>query len=50
MGCVNSTDKSAYHRSKEIDDLLKADAEKNSREVKLLLLGKLKVKKVPRRC
>lgn len=39
MGCVNSTDRSAYHRSKAIDEQLKADGEKAAREVKLLLLG-----------
>ena len=40
MGCVNSTDRSAYHRSKAIDEQLKADGEKAAREVKLLLLGR----------
>ncbi|VDP03558.1 unnamed protein product [Soboliphyme baturini] len=39
MGCVNSTDRSAYMRSKLIDDQLKADGERAAREVKLLLLG-----------
>uniref|UniRef100_A0A915HJD4 Guanine nucleotide-binding protein G(I) subunit alpha n=1 Tax=Romanomermis culicivorax TaxID=13658 RepID=A0A915HJD4_ROMCU len=39
MGCVSSTDRSAYLRSKQIDDQLKADGERASREVKLLLLG-----------
>lgn len=45
MGCVNSTDRSAYLRSKLIDDQLKADGERASREVKLLLLGTFRVDK-----
>jgi guanine nucleotide-binding protein G(i) subunit alpha len=40
MGCVNSTDQNAKARSKQIDEQLKADGERASREVKLLLLGK----------
>ncbi|CAJ0930833.1 unnamed protein product, partial [Mesorhabditis belari] len=40
MGCVNSTDQTnAKKRSKYIDEQLKADHERQSREVKLLLLG-----------
>lgn len=39
MGCVNSTDQNAKARSKQIDEQLKADGERASREVKLLLLG-----------
>ena len=41
MGCaVSSDDKAAIERSKQIDKSLRADGEKASREVKLLLLGK----------
>lgn len=41
MGCAVSTDdKEAVERSKQIDKTLRADGEKASREVKLLLLGK----------
>ncbi|KAL8597498.1 hypothetical protein ACOMHN_047725 [Nucella lapillus] len=40
MGCVTSQDdKVAMERSKAIDKGLRADGEKASREVKLLLLG-----------
>ncbi|VDD89519.1 unnamed protein product [Enterobius vermicularis] len=39
MGCVNSIDQNAKARSKQIDEQLKADGERASREVKLLLLG-----------
>ncbi|CAH1784136.1 unnamed protein product [Owenia fusiformis] len=40
MGCaVSSEDKVAQERSKQIDKSLRADGEKASREVKLLLLG-----------
>ncbi len=39
MGCVNSTDRSAVQRSKQIDEQLRADGERAAREVKLLLLG-----------
>ncbi|KJH50094.1 g-protein alpha subunit [Dictyocaulus viviparus] len=39
MGCVNSTDQHAKLRSLHIDQQLKADGERASREVKLLLLG-----------
>jgi len=40
MGCAASTDdKSAADRSKQIEKQLRADGEKASREVKLLLLG-----------
>ena len=42
MGCaVSSEDRAAAERSKQIDRTLRADGEKASREVKLLLLGKL---------
>jgi len=42
MGCAvsSSADKEAIERSKKIDRDLKADQEKQAREVKLLLLGK----------
>ena len=41
MGCaVSSDDKVAQERSKAIDKSLRADGERASREVKLLLLGK----------
>jgi len=41
MGCAMSTsDKEAAERSKKIDQELRRDGEKASREVKLLLLGK----------
>ena len=40
MGCaVSGDDKAAQERSKAIDKTLRADGEKASREVKLLLLG-----------
>ncbi|KAI0224412.1 Guanine nucleotide-binding protein G(i) subunit alpha [Lamellibrachia satsuma] len=40
MGCaISSDDKMAQERSKRIDRALRADGEKSSREVKLLLLG-----------
>ncbi|CAG2100577.1 unnamed protein product [Medioppia subpectinata] len=41
MGCAVSSgaDKEAIERSKKIDSILRADQEKQSREVKLLLLG-----------
>jgi guanine nucleotide-binding protein G(i) subunit alpha len=40
MGCaVSSEDRAAAERSKQIDRTLRADGEKSSREVKLLLLG-----------
>ena len=43
MGCaVSSEEKVASERSKAIDKTLRADGEKASREVKLLLLGKNK--------
>ena len=43
MGCAvsSTTDKEAAERSKKIDKDLRADGERQSREVKLLLLGKL---------
>jgi hypothetical protein len=41
MGCaLSGNDKQAQERSKAIDKSLRADGEKASREVKLLLLGK----------
>ena len=41
MGCAESTeDRAAQERSRQIDRTLRADGEKASREVKLLLLGK----------
>ena len=41
MGCaVSSLEKEAAERSKKIDQELKRDGEKASRQVKLLLLGK----------
>ena len=41
MGCaVSSLEKEAAERSKKIDQELRRDGEKASREVKLLLLGK----------
>lgn len=40
MGCaISSRDKEAVERSKKIDKDLRADGEKASKEVKLLLLG-----------
>ena len=41
MGCTNSTgeDREAIERSKKLDKQLKEDAEKASKDVKLLLLG-----------
>ena len=42
MGCaVSSIEKEAAERSKKIDQELRRDGEKASREVKLLLLGML---------
>lgn len=42
MGCaVSSADKEAVERSKKIDKDLRADGERQAREVKLLLLGKV---------
>lgn len=40
MGCINSKNqKEAITRSKQIDKILRADGEKLTSEVKLLLLG-----------
>ena len=40
MGCaISSEEKAAAERNKAIDKQLRADHERNSREVKLLLLG-----------
>lgn len=40
MGCINSKNqKEAISRSKQIDKILRADGEKLTSEVKLLLLG-----------
>ena len=42
MGCaVSSIEKEAAERSKKIDQELRRDGEKASREVKLLLLGNI---------
>lgn len=42
MGCtISAEDKAAVERSKMIDKNLREDREKASREVKLLLLGRL---------
>lgn len=42
MGCtISAEDKAAVERSKMIDRNLREDREKSSREVKLLLLGRL---------
>ena len=44
MGCaMSSDDKLAQERSKQIDRSLRADGEKVSREVKLLLLGEFEI-------
>ena len=40
MGCTLSADeRAALDRSREIDQMLRRDADRQSREVKLLLLG-----------
>uniref|UniRef100_A0A914CE25 Guanine nucleotide-binding protein G(I) subunit alpha n=1 Tax=Acrobeloides nanus TaxID=290746 RepID=A0A914CE25_9BILA len=39
MGCINSVDQNAKARSRAIDEQLKADYDRQQREVKLLLLG-----------
>lgn len=39
MGCVNSVDRGAQLRSKQIDEQLRMDGERAARDVKLLLLG-----------
>ena len=45
MGCaVSSIEKEAAERSKKIDQELRRDGEKASREVKLLLLGNIQKK------
>ena len=45
MGCaVSSIEKEAAERSKKIDQELRRDGEKASREVKLLLLGNIYIK------
>ncbi len=44
MGCAFSNDdKTANERSKQIDRKLRTDGEKSAREVKLLLLGKIRI-------
>lgn len=44
MGCTLSADeRAALDRSREIDQMLRRDADRQSREVKLLLLGKLRI-------
>ena len=41
MGCTLSADeRAALDHSREIDQMLRRDADRQSREVKLLLLGK----------
>ena len=41
MGCTMSADEqAALDRSREIDQMLRRDGDKQAREVKLLLLGK----------
>ena len=46
MGCVESASaKAASERSKDIDRTLRRDGETSSKEVKLLLLGKLRRQK-----
>lgn len=48
MGCtISAEDKAAVERSKMIDRNLREDREKSSREVKLLLLGRLLPLHVP---
>ena len=43
MGCTMSADeRAALDRSREIDQMLRRDADKQSREVKLLLLGRIR--------
>lgn len=49
MGCtISAEDKAAVERSKMIDRNLREDREKSSREVKLLLLGRLLPLHLPR--
>lgn len=44
MGCTMSADeRAALDRSREIDQMLRRDADKQSREVKLLLLGTVRL-------
>ena len=48
MGCaVSSMEKEAAERSRKIDRELQKDGEKASKEVKLLLLGKLLITRIP---
>jgi guanine nucleotide-binding protein G(i) subunit alpha len=48
MGCINSKNqKEAITRSKQIDRILRADGEKLTSEVKLLLLGALTTVEMP---
>lgn len=48
MGCtVSAEDKAAAERSKMIDKNLREDGEKAAREVKLLLLGRLRLVGAP---
>lgn len=48
MGCINSKNqKEAITRSKQIDRILRADGEKLTSEVKLLLLGALNKAEMP---
>ena len=46
MGCTLSADeRAALDRSRDIDQMLRRDADRQSREVKLLLLGECIVRK-----
>lgn len=48
MGCINSKNqKEAITRSKQIDRILRADGEKLTSEVKLLLLGAFLITRIP---
>ena len=48
MGCINSKNqKEAITRSKQIDRILRADGEKLTSEVKLLLLGAFIITGIP---
>lgn len=48
MGCINSKNqKEAITRSKQIDRILRADGEKLTSEVKLLLLGASIISEIP---
>ena len=50
MGCtLSAEERAAMDRSKEIDQMLRREGDKQSREVKLLLLGKSPGSLGPRR-